>query len=67
MLHLMSDIFRGITIFVVAILIKLGVVRSSIRADGVCALLVAGFIIMGALALFHKVFSVCRAVTSDRG
>jgi Co/Zn/Cd efflux system component len=66
MLHLMSDIFRGITIFVVAILIKLGVVRNSIRADGVCALMVAGFIFLGAFALFHKVFSVCIADKSDR-
>jgi len=66
MLHLMSDIFRGIAIFVVAILIKMGVVRNSIKADGICALLVAGFIIMGAFALFHKVFSVCLADRSDR-
>jgi len=60
-LHLVSDIFRGITIFVVAILIELHVVKSSVKADGVCALLVSGFIIVGALALFQKVFIVvCR-------
>jgi len=66
MLHLMSDIFRGITIFVVAILIKMGVVRNSIKADGVCALVVASFIMLGALALFQKVFSVCLVDRSDR-
>lgn len=58
MLHLISDILRGITIFIVAILIEMRVVQNSIKADTVCALLVAGFILIGALALFQKVFSV---------
>eukprot|EP00746_Dinoflagellata_sp_MGD_P124002 gnl/MRDRNA2_/MRDRNA2_58607_c0_seq1.p1 gnl/MRDRNA2_/MRDRNA2_58607_c0~~gnl/MRDRNA2_/MRDRNA2_58607_c0_seq1.p1 ORF type:complete len:494 (-),score=76.44 gnl/MRDRNA2_/MRDRNA2_58607_c0_seq1:747-2228(-) len=58
LLHLWSDIFRGVAIFIVAVLIKCSLVKSARKADAVCALLVAGFILLGTLALFQKAFSV---------
>lgn len=63
-LHLVSDIFRSIVIFIVAVMIKCNIVHSARKADAICALLVAGFILMGALALFRKAFSVfgCRCL-----
>lgn len=64
LLHLTSDILRSIVIFIVAVMIKCNVVRSARKADAVCALLVAGFILMGSLAIFQKAFSVfgCRCL-----
>merc|ERR1712232_329663 len=40
MLHLISDVLRGLTIFIVALLMKCHMVTNALRADAVCALLV---------------------------
>jgi len=61
MLHLIADVLRGITMFIVAILLELGVLKDAGKADAICALAVAAFIIVGAAALFKQAFtSICR-------
>jgi len=55
MLHLMSDVLRGILIFVVALLMKCHMVTNASRADAVCALLVAALVILGSGALLVEV------------
>lgn len=55
LLHLITDVLRGILILIVALLIELGGVQDAERADAVCALIVACLIALGALALFIKV------------
>jgi len=57
MLHLIADVVRGITILVSAIVIEAGVARDAGKVDAVCALLVAGFIFVGAAAIFQRLFS----------
>mmetsp|Transcript_2195 Transcript_2195/g.4406 ORF Transcript_2195/g.4406 Transcript_2195/m.4406 type:complete len:186 (-) Transcript_2195:78-635(-) len=55
MLHLLSDILRGITLFAVALLLKLHLVSDAERADAWCALFVAGLIFLGSGSLFTEV------------
>lgn len=61
MLHLMSDVIRGLLIFVVAILMKCHVVTNASRADAVCALLVAALVILGSGALLMEVARSLRS------
>eukprot|EP00933_Yihiella_yeosuensis_P039172 TRINITY_DN33121_c0_g1_i2.p1 TRINITY_DN33121_c0_g1~~TRINITY_DN33121_c0_g1_i2.p1 ORF type:complete len:455 (-),score=64.21 TRINITY_DN33121_c0_g1_i2:105-1469(-) len=61
LLHLVADIFRSITILVVALLIEIGVIRDAGKADALCALAVAGFVALGSLELFRQVVTIlCR-------
>jgi len=57
MLHLVADVLRGLTILVVAVIIQMGYVRDPGKADAVCALLVAVFVLLGALAIFKRLGS----------
>lgn len=54
LLHLISDVFRGVVIFITSIIISFGAVLNAERADAICALAVSGFVILGAGALFQK-------------
>eukprot|EP00929_Paragymnodinium_shiwhaense_P067285 TRINITY_DN33881_c0_g1_i1.p1 TRINITY_DN33881_c0_g1~~TRINITY_DN33881_c0_g1_i1.p1 ORF type:complete len:516 (-),score=84.22 TRINITY_DN33881_c0_g1_i1:499-2046(-) len=54
MLHLLADVLRSITILAVGMLIEVGVLRDAGKADAACALAVAAFIILGSVALFHR-------------
>jgi hypothetical protein len=67
MLHIVSDVVRGILMLVLAILIRAGVVNAK-RADIISALLVAGLVLIGALSIFQKIFSVagCLCLGSGR-
>lgn len=54
MLHLVADVLRGLTIFIVAVVIQMGWAPDPGKADAVCALLVAAFILIGAVVLFKR-------------
>mmetsp|Transcript_46421 Transcript_46421/g.81683 ORF Transcript_46421/g.81683 Transcript_46421/m.81683 type:complete len:450 (-) Transcript_46421:6-1355(-) len=55
MLHLITDVLRGILILGIALLIMLGGVHDAGRADAVCALVVAALIAAGSIALLLRV------------
>merc|ERR1711957_115092 len=55
MLHLVTDVLRGILVLVVALLILMGGVEDAERADAICALVVAFLIFAGSIALAVKV------------
>lgn len=55
MLHLITDVLRGLLILAVALLIMLGGVHDAGRADAVCALVVAALIAAGSVALLLRV------------
>jgi len=55
MLHLVSDVLRGITIFAVAVLMKLHAVTNTARADAACALFVAALVVLGSGAMLTEV------------
>jgi Co/Zn/Cd efflux system component len=57
MLHLVADVFRGITILITAIIIEAGIVSDAGKVDAICALLVAAFILIGAFAIFQRLAS----------
>jgi len=64
-LHLMADVFRGISIFICGILIRFHIVHDAVRADSICALLIAALILSGALLLVKGVLeSMCGAENS---
>merc|ERR1740123_526564 len=56
MLHLVADVLRGVTILISAIVIEFFDVSDPGKADAVCALFVAGFILIGAVALFKRFY-----------
>lgn len=60
MLHLISDVIRGFTIFAVALLMKCHVVSNTGRADAACALLVAALVVLGSGALLIEVLRSLR-------
>mmetsp|Transcript_25431 Transcript_25431/g.46169 ORF Transcript_25431/g.46169 Transcript_25431/m.46169 type:complete len:357 (-) Transcript_25431:100-1170(-) len=53
-LHLVTDILRGITILVVAVLIQTKAVADPGKADAVCALLVSILVGLGSIELFRR-------------
>jgi Co/Zn/Cd efflux system component len=60
MLHLIADVARGLTILTVAILIEARVIVDGRRADSVCALIVAAFVLLGSAELVRRVLtSIC--------
>lgn len=54
MLHLVSDVMRGIIILVVAVLIEANVITEVGKADAICALLVALFVGLGSVELLRR-------------
>mmetsp|Transcript_130580 Transcript_130580/g.418675 ORF Transcript_130580/g.418675 Transcript_130580/m.418675 type:complete len:509 (-) Transcript_130580:106-1632(-) len=66
-LHLVADVFRGITILVTAILIEARAVEDAGKADAVCALVVALFVALGSVALVQRMYTAVRhALMSSR-
>lgn len=62
LLHVMSDVARGIAIFAVALAMKLGLVQDEEFVDAACALVVAMLVIMGSGALLMEVRqTICHA------
>mmetsp|Transcript_36471 Transcript_36471/g.100440 ORF Transcript_36471/g.100440 Transcript_36471/m.100440 type:complete len:435 (-) Transcript_36471:20-1324(-) len=64
LLHVVSDVFRGVLIFVLALMIQLGVVVNAKKADAICAMLVAVLVFVGAGALFRRAYAIfgCRCL-----
>jgi len=54
MLHLLADLARSIAILVAGVLIQAGLVGDAGRADALCALLVAVFVLLGSVALLNS-------------
>lgn len=61
MLHLITDIVRGIIILVSAVVIQAGVAYDADKVDAVCAILVAIFIFVGAIAIFQRLAKSVRS------
>lgn len=55
MLHLVTDVLRGVLILVVSVFILMGGVRDEERADAICALVIAALIAVGSIALLLRV------------
>lgn len=67
MLHLVADVVRGITILISAIIIQAGVASDAGKVDAVCALLVAVFIFIGAIAIFQRLANSVSLIICCRG
>jgi Co/Zn/Cd efflux system component len=67
MLHLVTDVLRGVLILFVSLLIQLGGVEDAQKADAVCALIVAVLIAAGSIALLVKVVTRLYGFCIRRG
>jgi len=67
MLHLVTDVLRGILVLFVALLILMGGVEDAERTDALCALVVAFLIFAGSIALTVKVVSRLYGFCRRRG
>jgi Co/Zn/Cd efflux system component len=53
LLHVATDVFRSLVIFVAGILIQIGILRDAAWADAVCAILVGCCVILGSAAMMR--------------
>jgi len=67
LLHVATDVFRSLVIFVAGVLIQMGILRDAAWADAVCAILVGCCVILGSAAMIRVAIGLaCSPYTIPR-